>query len=96
MAVHDEITTHATPATPRHETPERRLMRAVLDDALRVAFAAQHSSRTSCRRLRRETAEWFASDDRQWPFSFRNVCDVLGLAAERIRGEVGYAASRAA
>ena len=28
---------------------------------------------------RRETEQWFFRDDYQWPFSFVNICSVLGL-----------------
>jgi hypothetical protein len=37
---------------------------------------------------RREVDAWFASDDRQWPFSFRNVCRALGLDPDDVRGRV--------
>jgi hypothetical protein len=31
---------------------------------------------------------WFASDDTDWPYSFVNICDGLGLAASAIRAAV--------
>ena len=31
---------------------------------------------------------WVISDDCSWPFSFLNVCQVLNLAPEAVRGEV--------
>src|SRR5437660_7785570 len=31
---------------------------------------------------------WVVSDDCSWPFSFLNVCQVLNLAPETVRGEV--------
>jgi hypothetical protein len=32
--------------------------------------------------------QWFFDDDRQWPFAFRNICDLLGLDAQALRGRV--------
>ncbi len=31
---------------------------------------------------------WVTSDDCSWPFSFLNVCQVLNLAPETVRGDV--------
>lgn len=37
----------------------------------------------------RETAiEWFASDEADWIFSFRNICDVFGWDVGRARAEL--------
>ena len=65
--------------------PEHRLMLAVLEDAV-------HAYQTGCasyggeRRFHfRETAEWFASDDTEWPFSFVAICQHLGIEPEYIR-----------
>lgn len=49
--------------------PERRLMLAVLLDALH---------RPSAR-------AWLASEDRSWPFSFASICDALGLESTYLR-----------
>ena len=65
--------------------PEHRLMIAVLDDAL-TAF--ERFATAVDRRGRREFHDaqaWFARDDREWPFSFRNVCDELGLDGVGLR-----------
>jgi hypothetical protein len=35
--------------------------------------------------LHRDAAEWIFSHDRDWPFSFENICDVLGVSAEYVR-----------
>lgn len=52
-------------------------MVAVLEDAVA----------TLARDMRdQQTWRWFDSDDVRWPFSFRNVCDVLALDAEAVRG----------
>jgi hypothetical protein len=36
-------------------------------------------------RLYRDAYRWVASNDRRWPYSFLNVCDVLGLSPGRLR-----------
>lgn len=73
----------AFPAIP--ETPERRLLLAVLLDAI---VCVQRISSTPPGQLRRELEEsqrWIRSDDCAWPYSFVNVCEALGLAHQPIR-----------
>jgi hypothetical protein len=65
---------------------ERRLMLAVLIDAIR---ALQHH-RTSAPNLRMSRAwlrerAWLKSNDHLQPFSFVNICSALGLEAEYVR-----------
>lgn len=65
--------------------PERRLMLAVLQDALlTVAVQARRQTRKS-RRLAAEARRWFASETRAHPFAFAAICDVLGLETSYIR-----------
>jgi len=40
------------------------------------------------RRLFAEATEWFAEDDRGWPFSFVNICEALDLSVSRVRGSI--------
>jgi hypothetical protein len=66
-------------------TPEKRLVIAILADAL-ICF--QRYRVPGSRRARRESTEaecWLMSADRQWPFSFENICDVLSLEAKAVR-----------
>ena len=67
------------------ETPEDRLMLAVLLDG--VALLREHATgvRPHRPRLVSDTARWFASDD-GWPLSFANICLGLGLDAPTLRG----------
>lgn len=68
--------------------PERRLVAAVLYDAvLRFRKYGIRASERN-RRLFAEVEAWFAADDADWPFSFVNVCDALGLSPDRIRQEL--------
>ncbi|MBI3769474.1 MAG: hypothetical protein HY271_13425 [Deltaproteobacteria bacterium] len=63
--------------------PERRLMLAVLSDAI-VLFQTRGPQLTQRRDLE-DAKRWILSDDRTWPFSFVNVCDTLGIAFEPLR-----------
>jgi hypothetical protein len=63
---------------------ERALMRAVLEDAILCIGGPTGASRSKAE-LAREARAWVASEDRLWPYSFENICDVLGLAADTLR-----------
>jgi hypothetical protein len=64
---------------------ERRLVLAILEEAVRsyqrYAFAANRRGR----RLFWETCEWFAAREDPWIFSFENICHALDLDPEHIR-----------
>ena len=64
---------------------ERKLLLAVLQDAVASFFRYQHDSSTRGKRLFREIHEWFWSTDRQWLCSFESICDNLQLDADYIR-----------
>jgi hypothetical protein len=70
-------------ADPRSE-PEKRLMVAVLEEAISVVVNQSTGSDDS-RSAVREAQRWFASDDRSAPFAFGTICDVLGLDAGLVR-----------
>ncbi len=66
-------------------SPEARLMLAVLEDAMAtLSRSARGRSRAEQRALS-EVKAWYAVDDWSWPFSFVNVCEVLGLDIARMR-----------
>lgn len=68
--------------------PDRRLLCAILVDAIvrfRRLVTAPHAA---ARRERSEIERWMRSDDRTWPCSFLNVCDTLDLAHEPLRRAV--------
>ena len=69
----------------RRTTPERRLMLAVLEDAVHVYQVGCLSTHTGGRLQARETAEWFGSDDTSSPFSFVTICEVFGLDPDYLR-----------
>lgn len=65
--------------------PERRLMLAVLEQAVSTF---QRNVSAVGRAGRRELAEveaWFASDDIEWPYAFVNICHTLGLDVDALR-----------
>ena len=61
---------------------ELALMRAVLEDAV---HCFQRTQGAEAARLAQEAERWFFTDEQHWPFSFINICAVLGLNADYIR-----------
>jgi hypothetical protein len=64
---------------------EKRLMFAVLREALGVLLkyaAAQHGQG---RRLFLEAKRWITSNNAEWPCSFVNICETLGLDPACVR-----------
>jgi hypothetical protein len=66
-------------------SPEHHLMCAVLEDAIRIYVGMLNRSDRRGRRLFREIAEWFASDDATWPFSFIVICQQLDFEPDYLR-----------
>ncbi len=64
---------------------ERRLMIAVLEDAVDVYRKQAGARDPRGEALFREAEEWIGDPDRTWLFSFENICDVLGLDADYLR-----------
>ncbi len=81
---------------PRTVSPERALLVAVLWQAIDDLRNHQDGRGTKARRLYREAYQWVASDDRSWPCSFLNVCDLLHLSAGALRAELLAVGGRAA
>jgi hypothetical protein len=64
---------------------ERRLMVAILEDAVEV-YRKQAGARDRKRRQLFEDAEaWIDSPDKSWIFSYENICEMLGIDAEYLR-----------
>lgn len=64
---------------------EKALMLAVLEDGIRCFQEHLRNPRYNPRLLSQEAEEWIRADDWDWPFSFCNVCDNLGLNPEALR-----------
>jgi hypothetical protein len=65
--------------------PEKRLMLAVLENAAWLLLHEPSGHDARARRRVAEAADWVESDATDWPFTFLNVCNALGLAPEWIR-----------
>jgi len=64
---------------------ERRLMVAILEDAVDV-YRKQAGARDRKRRQLFEDAEgWIESADKSWIFSYENICEVLGIDPTYLR-----------
>jgi hypothetical protein len=69
--------------------PEEKLMLAVLDDAI-ACFQKYAFTRNRKGRLLFQEAEYWVQDtNRDWPFSFANVCETLGFAPDYLRQGLG-------
>ena len=64
---------------------ERRLMAAILEDAIDCFQKYLWAKDNRSRNLRQEAESWFFSDDDSWPFSFINVCEALDLEPDFLR-----------
>jgi hypothetical protein len=64
---------------------ERRLMVAILEDAVECFQKYLWHTDHRGRQLRTEAENWFLSDDDSWPFSFVNVCHALDIHPQFFR-----------
>jgi len=64
---------------------ERRLMIAVLEDAVDVYRKLAGARDARRQQMFHDAEEWIESNDRSWIFSFLNICDVLAIEAEYLR-----------
>lgn len=71
----------------RHVTfePERPLMLALLEDAIKTFQDNRSASGGKNRRLFEEAEEWIFGADRDWVFSFASVCRALGIDPNYLR-----------
>lgn len=79
------IQLYGNPAPDASIVPEKRLLLAVLEEAVVTFQRYSTDPGRRGRRLFREADEWVCSDDLCWPCSFRNICDVLGLDPAYVR-----------
>ncbi len=69
-------------------TPERVLATAVLWQAAMDLQKFRYAPRRKKQRLYREAYQWVASNDRSWPYSFVNLCDMLSVSVQYLRREL--------
>ena len=65
--------------------PEKQLMEAMLADAINVYRRYAFADSREKKKLFWEARRWLWSDDWRWPFSYCNVCEVLGLDSGYLR-----------
>ena len=78
----------ATEPGSRQSSGETELAAAVLRLAFEDLQRNRHAADTRRRRAFREAHVWVASNERRWPFSFLNVCDMLGLSPQALRAQL--------
>jgi hypothetical protein len=62
-----------------HSEPERRLMFAVLIDAIECFQRYRRAKSLMSRRLAEDAEAWIKSHDCKWPYSFEPICEVLNI-----------------
>ena len=71
-----------------HLEPEKKLMLAVLEDAVACYAGKLKAPRENPKILRRQAAFWLSVDDWGSPFSFNNVCEALALDPTALRERI--------
>ena len=69
-------------------SPERELAAAVLENAVADLRNYRYARRRRRQRLYWQAYEWVASDAREWPFSFVNICEFLCLSPAAMREQL--------
>ena len=64
---------------------EYQLIVAVLQDAIECFQKHLFDQDDKGRELFEDAQMWIASDDRRWPFSFQNICAILGINPDYLR-----------
>jgi len=65
--------------------PEKRLMLAILEDAINCYQDNLLAKRGREGRLFTEAEEWILEKGSDWIFSFKNICETLGFNPEYVR-----------
>ncbi|HEX9263477.1 MAG TPA: hypothetical protein VF977_03840 [Candidatus Binatia bacterium] len=65
--------------------PEKRLMLALLEDAINCYQDNLVARGSKKKRLFEQTEQWILEANSDWVFSFDNVCETLGLNPEYVR-----------
>lgn len=86
---------HLQPAGARLAEPERRLMLAVLQTVVDDWQGSRYRRGTGAvqdERTRRSALAYVSSTDRNWPYSFENICEAMGFDPAAFRRELHGAA----
>ena len=65
--------------------PEKRLMLAILEDAVKCFQENLLATTRTSKRLFEEAEEWIVEVGGDWIFSFETVCETLGINPEYVR-----------
>jgi len=65
--------------------PARALALAVLEQAVADVKDQRFARTRRGQRLYWEAHQWITTSDREWPYSFANLCAVLGLDVDSVR-----------
>ncbi|MFI5364587.1 MAG: hypothetical protein ACHQ4J_03090 [Candidatus Binatia bacterium] len=69
-------------------TPERALAVSVLWQAVSDLQKYRVARWGKRQRLYRDAHRWVVSNDREWPYSFINICEALGLSPQSLRAQL--------
>jgi hypothetical protein len=70
----------------QYREPERRLMVAVLEDAVSCLSMNPRECNLRQRKQYEEAKQWVSvEEESEWIFSFRNICEVLGMDPSYLR-----------
>ncbi len=64
---------------------EKALMLAVLEDGIRCFQEHLRNPRSNPRLLSQQAEDWMRAVDYDWPFSFNNICETLGVNPSALR-----------
>ena len=67
---------------------ERALAAGILRQAASDLRRFRESEDAVGREMYWDARSWFVSNDTEWPYSFLNVCELLGVSPEDIRDEI--------
>lgn len=65
--------------------PEKRLMLAVLEDAVLCFQKGSFAGDRRRKALFPDAEEWIMEENSDWPFSFENICEVFGISPAYLR-----------
>lgn len=68
-----------------HLEPEKRLMLAILEDAIDCFQDNVLAQGGRKKKLFREAEEWILAENNDWLFSFENICEILGFNPRYVR-----------
>lgn len=82
------LTTSAVPPDIPFTMPDRALAAGVLHQASADLRRFRNAKDAVGREMYADAESWFQANDTDWPYSFVNVCEVLGLSPEAVLDEV--------